>query len=616
MTDRTAKRRFEIDAEHLPDLPGMMLVTVEALRELGGSATIQELDEKVIELEGVTEAEQAITMAENDNRHRVNYYLAWARTYLNRGDAVDNSLRGKWELTEAGAAITTRAQTHAIYEQANQEKRERKRIKVHTSIAAITEEDDPVVESLEEAEDGTSTGWYRERFGTADVWTIAPGEGARFWGEFLEFGIAAIGWDHLGDLSDYASREDIHTALIEGAAGQNPYNQSLAAWEFVREMKIGDIVLAKRGRRSILGWGTVTDEYTYLPERSEYQSVRTVDWHPCRSPINLRDQITTKTLTRFTEYKDWLRCVFELIDADVEDAEPGFSIVEPESYDITAALLDLFLEETQFQRILDSIALRKNLILQGPPGVGKTYIARRIAWCLMRRKDSRFIEMVQFHQSYSYEDFVQGWRPTETGGFELRNGVFFEFCKRAEGNLDKPFVFIIDEINRGNLSKIFGELLMLIEADKRGPEHAIKLTYSKPGERFNVPENVHLLGLMNTADRSLAIVDYALRRRFAFETLEPAYGSKRFRKYLKEADVDPALVDRIDKNLSILNERIRKDKDLGAGFQIGHSYFVPDESADEEWYQNIVNTQIVPLLREYWFDRQERAEELAGELRQ
>ena len=465
-----------------------------------------------------------------------------------------------------------------------------------------------------DASDGET--WCRERFGTSDVWVIAPGEGARLWSEFLKLGIAAIGWDDLGDLGKYASREAIRDALVENGHGQNPIMASLATWEFAHEMKKGDIVLAKRGRGVLLGWGTVTGDYSYDADRAEFQNVRTVDWNSLVTPLTLKGPITTKALTRFTSYKDWLREVFELIDGDAPDLANGRVVPAVEPYDFATALDGLFLEDRQFRQILDSISLRKNLILQGPPGVGKTFIARRVAWCLMGHKDPECLEMVQFHQSYAYEDFVQGWRPTKQGGFRLRNGVFFEFCERAKQQPDKKFVFVIDEINRGNLSRIFGELLMLIESDKRGPEHAIALTYGSTGERFSVPDNVHLLGLMNTADRSLAIVDYALRRRFAFETLKPAYGTGKFREFLLEADVEPDLVDRIDGNMGTLNERIRQDKDLGPGFEIGHSYFVPEESADEQWYRATVETQIVPLLREYWFDLPEQVNELVEILRQ
>ena len=455
--------------------------------------------------------------------------------------------------------------------------------------------------------------WFRQRFGEVDVWAISPGEGARLWPDFQEHGIAAIGWDDLRDIREYDSRDAVHEALIGSGYGPNPKNNARALWEFANEVKIGDIIIAKRGRSSILGWGTVTGNYEHDPGRPEYQNVRTVEWTPCKEPIDLLERrVTNKTLTRFSPYKNWLRFAFGLIEGEAPDRK-----VDSAPYDMNAALEDVFVSHDQFKRILDSIALRKNLILQGPPGVGKTFIARRIAWCLIGRNDSRPVEMVQFHQSYAYEDFVQGWRPTENGGFTLRNGVFFEFCKRAEKQPDTPFVFIIDEINRGNLSRIFGELLMLIEADKRGPDYAIPLTYANTGERFSVPTNVHLLGLMNTADRSLAIVDYALRRRFAFEFLRPAYRTEEFRAYLLNAEVDRSLVDRIVDRMTHINERIRVDKDLGQGFEIGHSYFVPDEdSPDEHWFATIVDTQIEPLLREYWFDRSEHVDEALKLLRQ
>ena len=173
---------------------------------------------------------------------------------------------------------------------------------------------------------------------------------------------------------------------------------------------------------------------------------------------------------------------------------------DPPTYTPTDAHQDLFIPPDDFNRLLTSITSRKNLILQGPPGTGKTFIARRIAWCLIGHKDDGPIEMVQFHQSYAYEDFVEGFRPTEKGGFTLKPGVFHRFCERARAKPETPHVFIIDEINRGNLSRIFGELLMLIERDKRSEDYAVALTYSE--KRFHVPANVHILGMMNTADRS------------------------------------------------------------------------------------------------------------------
>lgn len=223
--------------------------------------------------------------------------------------------------------------------------------------------------------------------------------------------------------------------------------------------------------------------------------------------------------------------------------------------------------------------------------------------------------MVQFHQSYSYEDFIQGLRPSTSGGFELKEGIFYSFCQRAKAHPEKSYFFIIDEINRGNLSKIFGELMMLIETDKRGWD--LKLTYvEEEDERFSVPENLYIIGTMNTADRSLAIVDYALRRRFAFISLQPDY-NENFRQFLIEKGLSAPLTDHLIKQVNEINDEIRSDMNLGEGFQIGHSYFCTFRPGYDEttWWQEIVDFEIKPLLEEIWFDDHNRCRQILNRLR-
>jgi 5-methylcytosine-specific restriction protein B len=263
-----------------------------------------------------------------------------------------------------------------------------------------------------------------------------------------------------------------------------------------------------------------------------------------------------------------------------------------------------FISEVDFLQTVALLKRKKNIILQGPPGVGKTFIARKLAYEIMQEVKDANIEMVQFHQSYSYEDFIQGLRPTQKGGFDLRDGIFYSFCQRALAHPDRPFFFIIDEINRGNLSKIFGELMMLIEADKREEKFALKLTYAEDEEdRFYVPSNLYIIGTMNTADRSLAIVDYALRRRFAFITLQPDYGNN-FRSFLASKGLSAGMVEHICSAVSKVNSKIKEDINLGEGFQIGHSYFCTFITNEDEnkWWNEILSFELKPLLEEIWFD--------------
>jgi dynein-related subfamily AAA family protein len=282
-------------------------------------------------------------------------------------------------------------------------------------------------------------------------------------------------------------------------------------------------------------------------------------------------------------------------------------------YSMQDALAEVFVGKEDFEDILDLLRYKKNVILQGPPGVGKTFIAKRLAYSMMGVVDTRRVEMIQFHQSYSYEDFIQGYRPNRNGGFERKNGIFFEFCQRAHDDNDRDYFFIIDEINRGNLSKIFGELLMLIESDKRNDKFSLPLTYSHPEDkRFYIPHNLHFIGTMNTADRSLAMVDYALRRRFCFVDLQPSFGDK-FSAFLAGKNVPTALIKRIIERISQLNDSISSDhKNLGPGFCIGHSFFCPNgqiEKYDQNWFEMIVKREIAPLIKEYWFDDDSKAKQ-------
>ena len=272
-------------------------------------------------------------------------------------------------------------------------------------------------------------------------------------------------------------------------------------------------------------------------------------------------------------------------------------------------LKDVFIEEPEYNELVNLLLYKKNIILQGSPGVGKTFMAKRLAYSIIERVSAFQVDMIQFHQNYSYEDFIMGYKPTDNG-FELKPGVFYNFCKKAEANPDKQFFFIIDEINRGNLSKIFGELMMLIEGDKR--KEKIKLAYRN--EYFGVPENVYLIGMMNTADRSLALMDYALRRRFSFYEVTPAFKRTSFVAHMNTYITDASLVVAINERLAGLNDVI-SDEDssgLGKGFCIGHSYFcVPPRQGQtpQQWYESIVKYEISPLLDEYWWDDKGKADD-------
>ncbi|WP_288832190.1 AAA family ATPase [uncultured Corynebacterium sp.] len=443
-------------------------------------------------------------------------------------------------------------------------------------------------------------------------WLYSPGPQDSEWTHFAKDNVMAIGWREVGDLAQYPNREAIREALSSKRTGPAAHsNDALALWQFQHEIKVGDVVYAKRGRREIVGRGVVVSEPRFEPERELFPHVISVEWsHQGQWPHP--GDAATKTLTDITKYRDCVEQLEELVTGDHDVLPTPAPRVAP-TYGKDEFLDEVFLTEASYDRLRSLLQRKKNVILAGPPGVGKTYAAKRLAYSIIGAKDPSRVQIVQFHQSYSYEDFMMGYRPTEAGGFTLAEGPFYRFCATArEDDESRPYFFIIDEINRGNISKILGELLMLIEADKRGQE--LRLLYKN--ELFSVPRNLFIIGMMNTADRSLAVLDYALRRRFGFFEMRPAFDSEGFKSWQDEAG-SPAL-NQLVQTVSNLNMAISDDPTLGRGFEIGHSFLTAPRGntiVDNAWLTSVVEDELVPLLDEYWFDEPTTVAEWSTKLR-
>lgn len=442
---------------------------------------------------------------------------------------------------------------------------------------------------------------------TTHYWIYSPGEGAGIWDECCEKGIMAIGWDEIGDLQQYASKTEMKQAMKEHIDPEKPYTMAAhATWQFAHEMKPGDIVFAKKGRSTVIGRGVVMSDYEFDDSRDDNKNVRKVNWtHKGEWPHP--GQAAMKTLTDITSYTDYVEKLNALFESDEVDDVEAEEVSYP-SYSKEKFLDEVYMDEASYNTLVGLVLNKKNVILQGAPGVGKTFAAKRLAYSIMKVKDPHRVMMVQFHQSYSYEDFIMGFRPSEKG-FELKRGAFYNFCKDAEIDSENEYFFIIDEINRGNLSKIFGELFMLIESDKRGVE--LQLLYSD--EKFSVPDNVYIIGMMNTADRSLAMLDYALRRRFAFYEMKPGFNTEGFREY--RTGLNNIKFDNLIQCVEQLNEEIAGDESLGEGFCIGHSYFCNLIEVNDQALSAIVEYELIPLLKEYWFDEPVKVKNWADSLR-
>lgn len=363
------------------------------------------------------------------------------------------------------------------------------------------------------------------------------------------------------------------------------------------DAKVGDVVIGYESNpvRQIVAIGRVSAEQD--GEKLFFEKVETLS-----SPIDyavLKECPELENMEYFRNPQGSLfkltRSEYEFILDMIREENPIVTASSSDAYTKDDFLNEVYMTEERYKTLVNVLRNKKNIILQGAPGVGKTFAARRLAWSMMGEKDDSRIEFVQFHQNYSYEDFMMGYKPVEDG-FELKYGIFYRFCQKVANQPDKEFFFIIDEINRGNMSKIFGELLMLIEKDYRGT----KMTLAYNGLPFSVPKNLYIIGMMNTADRSLAMIDYALRRRFSFFEIEPGFDSQGFISY--QNGLNSETLDELISKVKELNRKIAADKSLGRGFCIGHSYFCGRDVCTDEWLHSVVDYDILPMLSEYWFD--------------
>ena len=584
---------------------------LDVLRSLGGEGEPKQVYEVIANSPLVSDEDLRAT--NKNGRSKYENEVGWARFYLVKAGFIDNRKRDLWRLTPEGreihldqdAAIALFRDMHDSFDTIGEE--------------ATGEADAPSEEVAEELfDDPNRRFWF-----VGAVWDGADDQTERFCSEGI--------WQS-GSYEKFAAQ----------VGRMQPGDRIAIKASFVRRHRLpfenqNKPVSCMR----IKATGTVTEA------TMDGRTVK-VDWRPLNEPrdwylytyrvavveADASDELARRLILfafgdREQDFEFWLRQPFWAkryrartptlteIELEEEEAEADLEEAETIPYGIEDILKDgCFLSQESLASALSRLKSKRNLILQGPPGTGKTWLAKRLGYALIETKERavirRRMRSIQFHPSLSYEDFVRGWRPDGNGQLALIDGVFLEAVEAARAEPDRSFVVIIEEINRGNPAQIFGEMLTLLENDKRSEEEAIELAYRhERGERVFIPRNLFVIGTMNIADRSLALVDLALRRRFAFVTLETALNESWHRWCVEQAGIDEAVLAEIQKRMNELNGEIATDRSLGAQFRIGHSYVTPapgEEITDaRSWFRGIVETEIEPLLEEYWFDNPDKA---------
>jgi len=437
-------------------------------------------------------------------------------------------------------------------------------------------------------------------------WKIPPGENARLWKECLSQKFICVGWNEIGDVRQETDLKAFREKYRD-IYGANRVRYSKEIWQFAKEIKKGDTVIANNGLGSIVGVGTVTGDYWYDQTRQEYKHCIPVDWTITKEfPVPESARELAKTWFQGTVKKISREDYNKLPANEAEggesngDLSTGTSVVVPSKSRYSAICNATFLPEKFFADCEQLLANKKQLILQGAPGTGKTFVAEHLA--ALWAGDKARVKVVQFHESYGYEDFVHGIKPLSTPDsertvFALMDGTFLKFCEVVSNDPSNRYVLLIDEINRAKTARVFGELLYLLEY--RG-----KIVELQNGKPFSIPTNLYIIGTMNTTDKSIALVDYALRRRFAFIDLTPVKNGRSvvLRKWLDANGIENA--GEVDDLFVALNKAIaEKDEAL----MVGHSYFMQPQALDEKRFspqllEFVWNYYILPLIAEYEYE--------------
>ena len=529
----------------------------------------------------------------------------WARFYLVKGGLLGNVKRGLWSLTPEGReARLSPEKTGDLYVRIRDANR---------PDSPQAEEDAPAPGTAGDDEDEGKSYWF-----VGSLWNGIDDQLPRF----LEQGVWENDYeDKFLDLVRRIRPGDQIAIKASFVKKRVPFEVGGKAVSVMRIKATGTVLdNTGDGRTVKVAWDPPTKprDWYFYTYRTTIVKADPEDENG-RRLIDFTFRGAPQDYASFLARPYWLEKYGAKPEADTltpittEDEE----IAEEEShYTIEDIVADgCFLTNAELSEILDRWRSKMNLILQGPPGTGKTWLAKRLGFALAGSNDRETarsrLRVVQFHPSLAYEDFVRGWRPGGDGRLELVDGILMQAIQAAESEPDRPFVLVIEEINRGNPAQIFGEMLTLLEASKRRRSEAIELAYRKePGERVHVPGNLYVIGTMNVADRSLAIVDLALRRRFAFIDLEPRLGNP-WRAWCARRGIDNALLTEIENRIGALNAEISAATSLGPQFRIGHSYVTPDTDAPitdgHAWFRARVVTEIGPLLDEYWYDAPETA---------